>query len=168
MMAYFLAQPGTNQRAGSYSDGPTVRIYNVTGGGVATQLGSFGFTVNGTVASVCTIGGVINPAVDSATIPVSATGTVTTTAIAKSYASVVCNSVTNVRATSQSGGVKSAASAPSGFTNIINYSASATYGGATSTLNTATIATAAGPEAGRLAPRPPPRTRARCPSPSLR
>ena len=71
MTAYFLAQPGTNQRAGSYSDGPTVRIYNVTGGGTATQLASRAFTVNGTVSSVCTIGGVTNPAADNATIPVS-------------------------------------------------------------------------------------------------
>lgn len=148
MTAYFLAQPGTNQRAGSYSDGPTVRIYDVRGSGAATQLASRAFTVNGTVSSVCTIGGVTNPAADNATIPVSPAGAVDTTAIAKSYANVVCNSVTNVVATSQSGGVKNATSPGSGFTNIINYSASATYGGATSTLNTATVATATGAEAG--------------------
>ncbi|MEQ1719274.1 MAG: hypothetical protein ABL907_25355 [Hyphomicrobium sp.] len=151
MTAYFLAQPGTPQREGSYTDGPTVHIFNVRGGGAATDLGSRAFTVNGTVSKSCTIGGVINPADSTATIPVSTAGVVTTTAIVRSFVSVVCNSLTNVGAESQSGAVARSGAPPSGFTNLINYSASATFSGATSTLNTATIATATAPESGTIA-----------------
>ena len=148
MTVYFLQQPGTNQRAGNYLDGPTVRIYNVTGGGTATQLASVGFSVSGAVSLSCTIGGATAGALDTANIPVSPTGTVTTTPIAKSYANVVCNSFSNLSVSSLSGAVKNTGAAPSGFTNLIDYTASATYGGATSSLNTSTIATATGAEAG--------------------
>ena len=151
----FLASPSTPQGAGSYSDSLTLNTFYVrVGGGTAgamTALTSTPFTVTATVNKACTIGGVATPAADSATIPVSTTGTVTTTAIPKSYATVVCNVLSNVQVSSLSGAVKSAATAPSGFTNLINYSASAIYSGATSTLNTATVATAAGVELGTSA-----------------
>ena len=150
LTAYFLAQPGTPQLAGSYLDGPTVHIFN-NRAGTLTDLGNRAFTVSGTVAKSCTMGGVSNPAADTATIPVSATGAVTTTAIAKTYLNGACNALSNFQITSQSGGVKRAAAAPAGFSSIINYSASATFSGATSTLNTATIATAVGAEAGTIA-----------------
>jgi hypothetical protein len=151
MTAYFLAQPTNPQRAGSYSDGPTVHIFNVRNSGAATDLGSRAFTVTGTVNSTCTIGGVTNPAADTATIPVSPSGVVTTTAIARSFINVACNSPTNVQAISQGGAVKRTGAPPSGFTNLINYSASATFSAATSTLDTATIPSATGVENGTIA-----------------
>ena len=150
LTVYFLMQPGSPQREGSYSDGPTVHFFNGTGGGVSEVTPARAFTVTGTVAKACTIGGVYTPGADSATIPVGPTGVVNTTPINKSYASAICNSLTNLQVTSQSGGVKRAAAAPSGLTHIINYSAAASYGGASSTLNTATIPTATGAEAGTV------------------
>jgi len=148
---YFLAQPGSPQREGSYSDGPTIRVYNVRqGSGALTQLVSRAFTITGTVAKACTIGGVASPTDDAATIPVNAMGVVNTAVITKSYLTVVCNALTNLQATSLSGGVKRAAAAPGGFSHIINYSAVATFGGATSTVNTATVATAVAAEAGSI------------------
>jgi hypothetical protein len=149
---FVLMQPSIPQAAGGYSDALTAWLFNlvvsgstITGG---TSIFSRAFNVTGTVSKVCTIGGVATPAADTATIPVSATGVVNTTAIAKSYTNVACNTPSDLQLTSQSGGVKSTATAPSGFTNIINYSASATFSSATATVNTATTPTAAGPEPG--------------------
>ena len=78
----------------------------------------------------------------------SATGTVTTTTQNFTVNSVTCNTAADVVATSTGGGVKSSSAAPSGFTNIINYTGTATFGTATSTINTATVPAAAGAEAG--------------------
>lgn len=150
LTVYFLMQPGSPQLEGSYSDGITVHFFDGTGGGVSEVTPARAFTVTGTVAKACTIGGVYTPAADSATIPVGPTGIVNTTPIGKSYASAICNSLTNLQVTSQSGAVKRTAAAPGGFTNLINYTAAASYGGASSTLNTATIPTATGAEAGTI------------------
>ena len=146
--AFFTQQPGSPQRAGSYSDNPTVRIYNIRQNGTVTELRSVGFTVTGVVSLACTIGGVVTAAPDAATIPVGAMGTVNTTPISRTYVNVICNSLSAIVATSQNGAVRRAVAPPGGFTNIINYSAIATFAGASSTLNTATVPAAAGPEAG--------------------
>ncbi len=149
LTAYALAQPGNPQRAGSYRDNTLVlHVYNVTTGGAATNLISRTFTLSGTVAKVCTIGGVATPAADSATIPITTAGAVNTAVINKSYANAACNTPSNLQLTSQNGAVKNAGTAPSGFTNLINYSASASFSGASAAVNTATIATATGAEPG--------------------
>jgi hypothetical protein len=149
---YFLVSPNSPQRQGNYTDSLDLRFYNVAqASGTVTQVDAGTFTVTGTVARACTIGGVATPGADTATIPVSTAGVVNTAVISRSYLTVVCNSLTNVQATSQSGAVKNAGTAPSGFTNLINYSAAATFGGATSNVNTSTIATATGAEAGTIA-----------------
>lgn len=150
--AFFLAQPGSPQLNGSYSDTtPTVQIFEVRqGSGALTLRATRAFTVSGTVAKACTINNVATPAADTATIPVGATGAVNTTAIARSYLSVQCNGLSNLQSTSLSGAVKRAVAAPSGLTNLIDYSATATFGGASSTINTATVATATGAEAGDI------------------
>lgn len=152
LTVYFQMQPGSPQREGSYSDGPNVHFFNGTGGGVSEVTPARAFTVTGSVAKACTIGGVYTPGADSATIPVSPTGVVNTSPINRSYASAICNSLTNLQVTSQSGSVKRTAAAPGGFTNLIDYSAAAAYGGASSTLNTATIPTATGAEPGTIGP----------------
>ncbi len=64
------------------------------------------------------------------------------------YASVQCNTSSNVQITSLNGGVRNAGAPPSGFTNMSNYSSTATFSGAAATLNTATLPTAVGPESG--------------------
>ena len=142
---FFLMQPGTAQAGGSYSDSLTAWTFDIVN---LVALTSRPFTVTGIVTKTCTIGGVARPTADSATIPVSVAGAVNTAVINKSYASVACNTPSNVQITSQSGAVKNSGTPPSGFTNLINYAASATFSGATATLNTASTSTAIGPESG--------------------
>ncbi len=103
------------------------------------------------VPKFCSVAGSFTPGALASTFTVSANGTVTTTAQNYTVNTVVCNTTTDVVATSQSGGVKSATAAASGFTNIINYTGVAAFGTATSTINTATVATAAAAEAGNTA-----------------
>ena len=151
LTAFFLAQPGSPQLAGSYSDALALHIFNVRQGNNAlTDLASRAFTVTGTVAKSCTIAGVATPAADTASIPVSSAGVVNTAPISRSYVSVACNALSNLQVTSQSGAVKRTASAPGGFTNLINYTALASFSGASSTVNTATVAAATAAEAGTV------------------
>ena len=70
-------------------------------------------------------------------IPVSMAGVVNTGAITRSYNQVVCNAPTDITMTSQNGGLVNTVPASGGRTNVIPYSAQASFGGATSTLNTA-------------------------------
>jgi len=142
---YYLMQPGSPQAAGSYSDTLTLYFFDLSTG---YSVGSRSFTVTGTVSKACTIGGVATPAADSATIPITAGGAVNTAVINKSYSSVACNAPANVQLTSQSGAVTIASSPPSGFTNMINYNATATFSGASASLNTATNPLASGAESG--------------------
>jgi hypothetical protein len=151
LTAFFLAQPGSPQGAGNYSDALTANIYNVRQGNNALTLrASRAFSVTGAVSKACTIGGLATPVADTATIPVSAAGVVNITAIAKSYLAVQCNVLSNLQVTSQGGAVKRTGAAPSGFSNLIDYSATSTFGGAMSSLNTAAVATAVGAEAGTI------------------
>jgi hypothetical protein len=149
--AYFLAQPVAPQQAGSYSDSLTLNVYNVTTAGVAALRLSRAFTATGTVTSACTIGGTYTPAAGTATIAVSAAGAVSTAPINRSFANVLCTGPANVELSSQEGAVKSATAAPSGFVNLIDYSASASFSGASAALDTATIPGATGAESGAAA-----------------
>lgn len=146
---YVTMQPGASQASGNYTDNLTAWVFNIlAGGGGGSSLYSRAFTVTGTVTNYCTIGGVAHPTADNATIPITSAGAVNTATINKSYASVACNAPATVQVTSQNGAVTNAGSAPTGFTNLINYSVSATFSGATATLNTATNAAATGAESG--------------------
>ena len=114
------------------------------------QTATQDINITATVASYCTVAGVTNPGALSASIPVT-NGIVNTAVISKTIASVTCNNAADVIATSLSGGVTTGVTAPTGTTNIINYTGAATFGGATSTINTATTGTASGSEAGNTA-----------------
>jgi spore coat protein U-like protein len=105
--------------------------------------------VSATVGNACTINGQSNPAAINTTIPVDALGQVDTTQQVFTIPNVVCNTPTDLLATSMNGGVRSASPAPKGFTNIINYRGVATYGTAKSIINTAGGG-AKGPEAGNV------------------
>lgn len=150
LTGYFLAQPGSPQRAGSYSDAIEARLYSVNDAGNAALRSTQGFTVTGNVGLACTIAGAVTGAPDNATIPVSALGTVTTAPIVRSFANVECNSLSALQLVSQNGAVRRVTAAPGGFTNIIDYAATASFGGASSTVNTATVPGAAGPESGSI------------------
>ncbi len=117
-------------------------------GGANAQTATQDININATVTSYCTINGAVTgAAVTTATIPVTL-GVVNPATINRTIANVACNNITNVVATSQAGGVTTGGAAPSGSSNIIDYTGTATFGGATSTINTATVATAAGNETG--------------------
>jgi len=126
-------------RAGSYSDNSvSIQVFTRLGGVLVGLAASATLTVSTTVTKICSIGGTTTPGADSATIPISGTGAVNTTPIPKAYASAICNAPTNITLSSGNSGVKSATPAAGGFTNVIGYSASATLGGATGTLDTVT------------------------------
>ena len=118
---------------------------------VSAQTATQDISITATVPGFCSIAGGFSPAALNTTIPISSNGTVTTTVQNFTINTVVCNKITNVVATSQSGGVKSATAAASGFTNIIDYTGVATFGSVSSTINTVTVATAVAAEAGNTA-----------------
>jgi hypothetical protein len=147
-----LAQPVTPQQAGSYLDGITLDVFSSTLAGVLqARTSSQTFTVTGTVAKSCTIGGVAHPSADTATIGITANGAVATTPINRSYANTVCNTPSNLQLISQNGAVK-ATGAVAGLANLIDYAAAATFSGASAALNTAAVPTAVGAESGVAVP----------------
>ena len=105
--------------------------------------------VNAFVGTGCSINGTASPTDINTTIPVDALGQVDTTLQQFTVPNVVCNTPTDLQATSMNGGVRSANPAPKGFTNIINYRGVALYGGAKSVIGTAGGG-AAGPEPGNV------------------
>lgn len=110
--------------------------------------------ISATVAATCTINNVATGGVSTVTIPVSASGAVDTTPLTPSgspFASVACNAPSNLQLTSQSGGVKTATTAVTGFAAKIDYTASATWHSVTATINTAS-AGPTGPYSGTAAP----------------
>lgn len=150
--AYFLMQPGSPQQAGSYSDTTlTLNTFNVTILNIVSSLTSSSFSVTGTVAKACTIGGSYNPGADSVTIPVSSAGVVDTSPIVKNYANAECNSPANVQLISQNGGVR-ATSSVTGFSNVINYSATGAFSSAVAPIDTSTNPSSTGPEYGPIVP----------------
>jgi len=140
--------PGSPQQAGAYTDNLTAFVFNLPNGTSGSSVFSRAFTTTGTVAPVCSIGGIARPTADSATISVSSAGIVSTATINRSYANVACNTPSNVQIGSQNGAARNTTAAPPGFTNQINYASTATFSGATASLNTATNPAAAGAETG--------------------
>lgn len=120
-------------------------------GSANAQTATQDVVLTASVPKYCQISGGATGAVINETIPVSSAGVVTTTTISNTVASVVCNGTTDVLATSLSGGVVTATAAPSGFTNIIDYTAVATLDTAVSTIDTSSTGTAVGNEAGNTA-----------------
>ncbi|MEQ1697540.1 MAG: hypothetical protein ABL901_17030 [Hyphomicrobiaceae bacterium] len=128
----------------------------VGAGSANAQTATQDITITATVTKACTVNNAVAGTAGTAVIPVSLAGAVTTTPITpvgSPFANVVCNAPSNIQLTSLSGGVRNGVGvAPSGFTNIIDYSATATWGGAIATVDTVTDPAAAGNESGALAP----------------
>lgn len=112
------------------------------GSGANAQVATQDITITATVAKFCSIGtpaaatGTVRPVI----IPVTGFGTVGTALITETFANVVCNTPATLLTTSLNGHVLNPAAAPATFTNEIDYTAVATVGGATSTINTSTNA----------------------------
>ncbi|HEX5470885.1 MAG TPA: hypothetical protein VFW73_03315 [Lacipirellulaceae bacterium] len=110
--------------------------------------------ISATVLSSCTVNGASNGVIDTATINIDSSGNVIVAPItpdAAPYVNVVCNAPSTIQLRSTEGAVKTAATG-SGFTNIIDYQASATWNGQTATIDTSTIAAATGQETGSAEP----------------
>lgn len=120
--------------------------------GAQAQTATRDINISATVTGACTINNVATGSpVGTATIPVSVAGAVTTTPITPTgspFANVACNAASFLQLTSLSGGVVNAGAPGSGFTNIIDYQASATWNSVTATVDTSTAPAAAGAESG--------------------
>src|SRR4051794_36799978 len=103
--------------------------------GVATQS----VNLTATVGGYCTIDGSTTGSARTATVNV-ANGVVTpgNVTIQGSNGSVICTSNAKIQLTSTSGGLTNSVSASDPFVNKIHYTATASYNGATETINTST------------------------------
>jgi len=117
-------------------------------GAGAAQATDQNINLNATVTGFCTIGGSLTPTTINQSIPTTTTGDVVTTPINVALGAVVCNKASDVTLSSLKGGVFSATSAPSGFQNRINYTASVSAPTAASVNANATAVT---PTAGATA-----------------
>ncbi len=120
-------------------------------GTVQAQTATQDINITATVPTACSINNLATGTAGTATIPVSVAGFVNTTPIMPTgspFANVACNAASFRQLSSLSGGVVNAGAPPSGFTNIINYTASATWNSVTANLNTSTVGTATGIETG--------------------
>ena len=107
--------------------------------------------ISAQIPPACTINGAPTQTALDTVINVDAIGMIDTTPQTFTVPTVTCNVTANVVATSQRGGAKGSNKSGPDFTNIINYRGTATFGTATSTINTGTQKGADGPEAGNIA-----------------
>ncbi len=149
--AQVVALAGQTLAAGGYSDaGVVVAVFDAAA--PSTQApGASSWFVNAAVNPTCTIGG-LTAAADplGVTVPVSATGVVSAAPIQRSYGAVVCNAPTDITMRSQNGGIVNQGAPGTGFTNVIPYVAQTTFGGATTTLSTATAGAGVSSSPGRI------------------
>lgn len=124
--------------------------------GVMAQTATQDINITATVSGLCTVNGLATGTpVGSAVIP-TPSGDVDVTPITPTgspFANVVCNGPSTLLLTSLNGGVLNTSPA-SGFDNIINYTASATWNSVTATVNTGLnpVASLGGNESGTPAP----------------
>ncbi len=136
-----------------------VALLALPAGRATAQTATQDINITATVLAACTINNVatgITPPV-ATDIPISTAGAVVTTpitAIGSPFTNVACNAPSNLRLTSLRGGVAPAVIGvpPTGFTNIINYQAAATWNSTTANVDTATPATAGTAEPGAIVP----------------
>ncbi len=143
--AQAIAIASQSVAAGGYSDSSVrVAVFDQSNG-TASVPGVSVWFVNAAVNPSCTIDGRAS-SVDSSvmTVPVTSGGVVTTATQQRDYANVLCNAPSDVTMASQNGGIVKPGTPGTGFTNVIHYSAQATFGGATATLNTATASAVTG------------------------
>ncbi len=131
-----------------------VALLALPAGRAMAQTATQDIDITATVLNSCTINNVaVGTPNGTANIPVTgfaagAVNTATITPTGSPFANVACNTASNLLLTSLNGGVENVNAPPAGFTNIINYNASATWNGATATINTAVPPTADAAEPG--------------------
>ncbi len=115
------------------------------------QSASQSVFIRATVPKFCTVGGTIKSVDFVVTIHVGATGTIDSSIQSFTTPSVICNTTADLTATSKYGGARrnrKPSDAVGLEADIVDYIGSATFGGATTTINTAAKSSAAGPEPG--------------------
>ena len=118
------------------------------------QTATQDITISANVPKACTINNVAGGTTDTATLSFNSNGSVNTSAItpaSQPYASVACNFASNLQLSSQNGALTGPSSA-TGFANVINYTASATWNSVSATVNTATNGASSGAESGTAQP----------------
>lgn len=126
-----------------------VAVVSIAAGHGATAQGiSQNVSIGAFVPKFCTVDGMIKAIDIPIRIPVSSAGTVNTSVQSFIAPSVICNAPAEIVVTSMLGGAKSTAG---GSTRGIDYVVTESFGGATSTIDTATIATATAAERGNTA-----------------
>ena len=134
-------QPDTlaNNLGGYYTDGLTLEVYNRSGAVVGSLVGQAPYTVNGTVATSCSISSATGT---SQIIAVGATGLTSGMVGSAPQFAVTCNSSSNVTLSSQNGAVtrggalESALATVNGFRNRIEYLATINGGAGNVVLDT--------------------------------
>ena len=114
------------------------------------QTATQDINITATVTKACSVNNAATGTAGSATIPITAAGNVNAAVITPTgspFAAVACNAPSNLQLTSLNGALTGPATA-SGFANIINYSASATWNSITASINTATTAGSGASETG--------------------
>jgi hypothetical protein len=131
-----VAQSGQAVPSGGYSDASVLtHVFDQLNTATPVAVVANWF-VNAAVSPSCKINGAFS-ANDAAGINVPASATsVTTAAIQRDYANVVCNAPSDITMSSQNSGIKNPAAASGLLTNVIHYTAEARLGGATATLDT--------------------------------
>lgn len=131
-------------------------LASAAAGEAFAQAATQDVNVSATVPGYCRINGQANPTALNAPVPINSAGVVDTTDITFNVTDVVCNTVADLQARSLQGAAKSGSATAAGFQNFFNYTGEAKIGTTTSTINTATTATATGVEAGNVAATPGP------------
>jgi hypothetical protein len=112
-----------------------------TATGANAQVATQDIEIDATVTGFCTVNGVAAGVDDTATINTTASGDVVVAAVTPNnspYANVACNGPADISLSSANSGLTTAAVAPVGFEDVINYTATADWGGVQATINTAT------------------------------
>jgi hypothetical protein len=96
--------------------------------------------ITATVNPTCLISGLATGAALANPVTVSSAGYVSTTTTTHTVNSVVCNVAADVLTTTINGAVTNPNPAAAGFQNTFDYTATAAFGGATSNIDTSTVA----------------------------
>lgn len=103
------------------------------------QVAQQDVNITATVNPSCLINGIATPGALANPVTVSATGFVSNATTNHTVSNVVCNVAATVGTQTINGAVTTAGAAPVGFQNNFDYQATATFSGASSSIDTSTV-----------------------------
>lgn len=117
-----------------------VALATVAGAGaVRAQTATQAIVLNASVPHICTVGNVASGPNVIQAVPITAAGSVNTAPInlnGAAFNTVACNSAATIQLSSLNNGVLNAGAPVAGFSNVINYTAAATWNTVTANLTT--------------------------------